>query len=110
MCFFFSLKVCRVTDNCGNSWGAQPAAPRQRSSIVRSYSYGPVSVPAMAGILTPRRPGPVASSEHPGPSITPSSNLSLCSGESMDIEISPPSPSTSSGEKLELKYKSSYRK
>ena len=92
---FFSLQVCRVTDNCGNSWGAQPAAPRQRSSIVRSYSYGPVSLPAMAGILTPRRPGPVTS-------ITPSSNLSLCSGESMDIEISPPSPSTSSGEKLEL--------
>lgn len=93
------LQVCRVTDNCGNSWGAQPAAPRQRSSIVRSYSYGPVSVPAMAGILTPRRPGP--STEHPGPSITPSSNLSLCSGESMDIEISPPSPSTSSASSRE---------
>lgn len=82
-----SLQVCRVTDNSGNSWSVQPA-PRSRSSIVRSYSYGPVSGPAMEAVLTPRRP--------PFPPQTPRSNLSLCSGESMDIEVSPPSPSSSS--------------
>jgi len=82
-----SLQVCRVTDNSGNSWSVQPA-PRSRASIVRSYSYGPVSGPAMEAVLTPRRP--------PFPPPTPRSNLSLCSGESMDIEVSPPSPSTSS--------------
>ena len=94
------LQVCRVSDNSGNSWMVQPA-PRSRSSIVRSYSYGPVSVPAMEGILTPRRPQLHVSepeSEIVDTSdFTPRSNLSLCSGESMDIEISPPSPSTSSG-------------
>jgi len=93
------LQVCRVSDNSGNSWMVQPA-PRSRSSIVRSYSYGPVSVPAMEGILTPRRPQLHVSepeSEIVDTSdFTPRSNLSLCSGESMDIEISPPSPSTSS--------------
>merc|ERR1719208_235380 len=93
------LQVCRVSDNSGNSWSVQPA-PRSRSSIVRSYSYGPVSVPAMEGILTPRRPQLHVSepeSEIVDTSdFTPRSNLSLCSGESMDIEISPPSPSTSS--------------
>ena len=52
----------------------------------------------MAGILTPRRPGLSLAPDTEGPSMTPRSNLSLCSGESMDIEISPPSPSTSSGE------------
>lgn len=95
------LHVCRVTDNSGNSWSVQPA-PRARSSIVRSYSYGPVSVPAMEGIQTPRRP-PLHVSNDIGhvsqcqdTSMTLSSNLSLCSGESMDIEISPPSPSSSS--------------
>ena len=85
-----TLQVCRVTDNSGNSWSVQPA-PRSRSSIVRSYSYGPVSGPGMETLNTSRRP--------PFPPPTPRSNLSLCSGESMDIEVSPPSPSSSSGER-----------
>ena len=91
------LQVCRVSDNSGNSWSVQPA-PRSRSSIVRSYSYGPVSGPAMDGVLTPRRPLHVNIDTSDICDITPpTSNLSLCSGESMDIEISPPSPTFSSG-------------
>ena len=93
------LQVCRVSDNSGNSWSVQPA-PRSRSSIVRSYSYGPVSVPAMEGIQTPRRLL-IDMSTSGDTSYTPSS-LSLCSGESMDIEISPPSPTSSSGELLNI--------
>jgi len=82
-----TLQVCRVTDNSGNSWSVQPA-PRSRSSIVRSYSYGPVSGPGMEAVISSRRP--------PFPPPTLRSNLSLCSGESMDIEVSPPSPTSSS--------------
>merc|ERR1719348_2827151 len=40
-----TLQVCRVSDNSGNSWCAQPLSKTNRASIVRSYSYGPVSVP-----------------------------------------------------------------
>ena len=101
------LQVCRVSDNSGNSWSACAAAPRSgghgRASIVRSYSYGPVSAvrdacPALDMSL-PRLQLAAAPASAAGDSGgTPRSTLSLCSGESMDIEISPPSPSTSSGQ------------
>jgi len=70
------LQVCRVSDSSGNSWASlQP--PRSRASIVRSYSYG--------------TPCPPCHQYSPEPENRPP--LSLCSTDSMDIEISPPSPS-----------------
>eukprot|EP00092_Neocalanus_flemingeri_P014579 GFUD01015728.1.p1 GENE.GFUD01015728.1~~GFUD01015728.1.p1 ORF type:complete len:612 (+),score=83.64 GFUD01015728.1:642-2477(+) len=102
-----TLQVCRVSDSSGNSWSAQPT-PKSRSTIVRSYSYGPVSGPALDGSRSPKK----LSDQTGRPPLPPApdhiirhtelkqhlgklkSTLSICSGESMDIEISPPSPST----------------
>jgi len=102
-----TLQVCRVSDNSGNSWSAQPT-PKSRSAIVRSYSYGPVSGPALDGTRSPKK----LSDQTGRPPLPPSpdhiirhteikqhlgklkSTLSICSGESMDIEVSPPSPSS----------------
>ena len=101
------LQVCRVSDNSGNSWSACAAAPRSgghgRASIVRSYSYGPVSAvrdacPALDMSLPRLQLAADPASAAGDSGGTPRSTLSLCSGESMDIEISPPSPSTSSGQ------------
>jgi hypothetical protein len=96
------LQVCRVSDSSGNSWSAQPT-PKSRSTIVRSYSYGPVSGPSLEGTRSPKK----LSDQTGRPPLPPSpdhmirqhmgklrSTLSICSGESMDIEVSPPSPTT----------------
>jgi len=102
-----TLQVCRVSDSSGNSWSAQPT-PKSRSTIVRSYSYGPVSGPTLDGTRSPKK----LSDQTGRPPLPPSpdnvvrqaelklqmgklkSTLSICSGESMDIEVSPPSPSS----------------
>jgi len=109
-----SLQVCRVSDNSGNSWSAQPAT-KSRSTIVRSYSYGPVSGPTLDGTRSPKK----LSDQTGRPPLPPSpdnimrhneikqhmgklkSTLSICSGESMDIEVSPPSPSSPCGSSRE---------
>jgi len=131
------LQVCRVMDNSGNSWCAQPQPKTNRSNVVRSYSYGPVSYPSAEGPRSPPKKlsDPTAGGRPPLPhshthqdhyfsghqeqynpvlhsSTLPNSGrqqrspsqprncpfrptLSIASGgESMDIEISPPLPSS----------------
>ena len=60
-----------------------PKVPRCRASIVRSYSYGQ---PCTSPYTTLEEPSYTSYSPESAPP------LSLCS-DSMDIEISPPSPS-----------------
>lgn len=84
------LQVCRVSDPSGNSW-CSLQAPRNRSSIVRSYSYGqPYDLEQLCRDNSPEQTFGTRSCE----SQTWKGSFSLGNGDadSMDIEISPPSP------------------
>lgn len=74
------LQVCRVSDPSGNSWSSLQT-PRNRSSVVRSYSYGQ-PCPPCDGYCVGHCD--THSLEPPDPPSV---------SDSMDIEISPPSPS-----------------
>jgi len=84
------LQVCRVSDASGNSWSSLQT-PRQRSSVVRSYSYGQQPCNTYCLGQQCRDHSPERGRQHDTEEWRPA--LSLCSADSMDIEISPPSPS-----------------
>jgi len=99
------LQVCRVSDNSGNSWCAQPFSKTNRASIVRSYSYGPVTLPTPDSVRVPHKKHSDPTSGRPPLPPLPQHHDStgrptllvpaLSISQSMDIEDSPSSPATS---------------